>query len=168
VLIGGSFVTSKDEPADLDCVIVYANEKNILERRESLDISGKRVDIFFCAISQTEVAASFVKLFSQSKTGELVGCVIVHLREGSRTLWDVQSDVDEKTFEIVKRSYINRHFVERQPREKALVTIHGIRTQAEWNSEVSLIASINGWVVAPFQYGYVDVDVFMNRQNEMR
>jgi pimeloyl-ACP methyl ester carboxylesterase len=107
--------------------------------------------------------ASFVKLFSQSRTGQITGCVTVQLRKGSRTLWDVRQEPDENTFEIVKRAYVNRHVIERQPREKALVTIHGIRTQAEWNSEVTLIASVNGWAVAPFQYGYVDVDVFIDR-----
>ena len=163
VLFGGSFITDKKTPIDMDGVIVFENERDIPQRRESLEIGGTRVDIFFCATKQPEILASFVKLFSQNRFGQAAGCIVIHLRKKGKPLWNVLHESDESTFEIVKRAYVNRHVVERQPREKALITIHGIRSYAEWNAEISLIASVNGWAVAPFHYGYVDVDVFVNR-----
>lgn len=164
LLIGGSFITDKLFPNDLDCVVIYGSEKKIPEQRKSVVIDGAEVDIFFCAIDQKEILASFVKLFSYDKTGKNVGCIVVHLRSEAKLLWDVHHAPHENVFRRVKDDYVQSHIVNRQPREKVLVTIHGIRTQAEWNSEVSLIASMNGWVVAPFQYGFVDVDVFLDRK----
>lgn len=163
LLIGGSFVSSKPEPNDLDCVVVLERDSQIPEERKSIKLEGLTVDVFYCSAEQKEILASFVKLFSHSKDGSEAGFVIVHLRSEGALLWDPHRQPDERIFQAVRSTYGYRHFIERQPHQKTLVTIHGIRTQAEWNSEVSLIASLNGWVVAPFQYGYVDVDVFMNR-----
>jgi pimeloyl-ACP methyl ester carboxylesterase len=169
ILVGGSFVTAKPEPNDLDCVITYQKEEQIPDRRESLEISGRRVDVFFCSIEQTDVVASFQKLFTEEKKGQPVGLIAIPLREAGRVLWAIRNYPDEGTFEIIKRAYIRRHYTERQPRDRTLVTIHGIRTHADWNAEVTLIASVNGWAVAPFQYGYVDIDVFVNgsKRNEI-
>jgi pimeloyl-ACP methyl ester carboxylesterase len=163
LLVGGSFVASTKVPNDLDCVAIFRAEKDIPEGRQGVEIGGLRVDLFFCSIEQDEVLASFKKMFSRNRIGQAVGCVIVHLRSDGRLLWNPQREPGRDAYDAVTSVYINRQIIERPPREKALVTVHGIRTSAEWNSEVSLIASMNGWVVAPFQYGYVNVDVFVDR-----
>src|SRR5437879_12590990 len=49
---GGSFVTSKSNPADFDCIVVFATEDQIPDRTERFDIEGTNLDVFFCALDQ--------------------------------------------------------------------------------------------------------------------
>lgn len=56
----------------------------------------------------------------------------------------------------MRRVYFNRHIVDRNNSRKALITIYGIRTYADWNAEIAHIASSNGWIFAPFTYGYFE------------
>ena len=163
VLIGGSFVTSKAAPRDIDCVILFRSEGQIPPRIESLDISENTVDIYFASTDQPQLVASFLKLMSTSGFEERVGVVDVQVRRGGKLEWNITWEPDEGIFEVVRRMYIRRHYVDKTWRRKTLVTIHGIRTHADWNAEVTLNASANGWTVAPFHYGYVEATVFLNR-----
>ena len=164
ILVGGSFITDKSDPGDFDCVILFKTEKKIPARRDSLDISGKSIDIFFASEDQPEIVKSFMKMFSTSRFEERVGVVTIGLRQNGRLLWDVTWEPDDELYEIVRRAYIGRHFVDKNERNKVLVTLHGIRSNAEWNAEVTLIASANGWLVAPFHYGYVQPDIFLDKK----
>ena len=163
ILIGGSFVTRSETPQDLDCVIVFKSENQIPERSEQLEIEGTRLDIFFCSEDQPALLGSFVKLFTQDRRAREVGLVQINLwSQGFRPLWEVIQEPDEQTFEIIKRVYFNRHIVDLNGRQKAIITIHGIQSHGEWNAEVAHIASSNGWIIAPFVYGYVNADVIVN------
>src|ERR1700733_2480653 len=163
VLVGGSFVTDKPDPSDVDCVILFRNEKQIPARRESLDIGGKAIDIFFTSEDHPEIVKSFLKMFATNRFDEPVGVISIDLLREGQSLWDITWEPDEGTLEVVRRVYIDRHFVDKIDRGKLLVTIHGIRSHAEWNAEVTLIASANGWMVAPFHYGFVQPDVFLKK-----
>ncbi|SHG45123.1 DUF6932 family protein [Bradyrhizobium erythrophlei] len=168
VLVGGSFVTNKPEPRDIDCVILFKSASQIPPRIESLDISGNSVDIFFASSDQPQLVASFLKLMSTSRFEDRVGVVDVQIRRSEGLCWDITWEPDEDLYEVVRRAYIQRHYVEKTLRTKGLVTIHGIRTHAEWNAEVALNASANGWTVAPFHYGYVEATVFLNLAHACR
>ena len=164
ILVGGSFVSNQESPSDLDCVILFKHDRQIPQRIESLDIGGCSVDIFFASEDQHELKQSFLKLLTTSRYGTKTGVVDIRLIKDGSPLWDARWEPDDELYEIVKRAYIDRHFVDKMPRDKALVTIHGIRTHADWNAEVTLNASANGWMVAPFQYGYEDATVFLKKQ----
>lgn len=158
VLIGGSFVTNKPKPTDLDCVIIFEHENQIPDQTERLSIEGTSLDIFFCAVTQPRILGSFAQLFSRNRSGREIGTIHVKLRGADGHLfWQIIQEVDEDTLEIIKRVYFDRHIVDRNPRRKALITVHGIRTYAEWNSEVAHIASSNGWIFAPFTFGHFTV-----------
>ncbi|MFG1345483.1 hypothetical protein V5F59_11360 [Xanthobacter autotrophicus DSM 431] len=163
ILVGGSFISTKEVPSDLDCAIVFAKEEQIPDRAERVEISGVRLDMFFCAADQTGMLGSMVQLFANSRNNVKVGVIAIPLQETvGPELWS-GIDLDDTTgLEIIQRAYAFRHITDRNPGEKALVTIHGILTHAEWNSEIAHIASANGWVVAPFTYGYVDATVFLD------
>ncbi len=163
ILVGGSFITDKPDPGDFDCVIIFRVEGQIPAVRDGLDFDTKRVDIFFASKDQKDTIKSFYKLFSNTLSGESVGVIDILLRDSSRSYWEVDWEPDENTFEIVKRVYLGRRYVDTVRREKVLVTLHGIRSHAEWNAEVTLIASANGWIVAPFHYGFVQPTVFVDR-----
>jgi hypothetical protein len=159
ILVGGSFITAAKKPSDIDCVIIFADENQIPDRTERLDIEGTRLDIFFCAVDQPRILGSFVRLFSETRYKRKVGTIYIKLWDNAgRALWDIVQDVDDDTLEIIKRVYFNRHIVDRNNNHKALITVHGIRTYADWNAEVAHISSSNGWIFAPFTYGFFDVD----------
>lgn len=164
ILVGGSFVSSEVSPRDLDCVILFKHDRQIPQRIESLDIGGCSVDIFFASEDQHELRQSFLKLLTTSRFETKTGVVDIQLIKDGYSLWDTRWEPDDELYQIVKRAYIDRHFVDKMPRDKALVTIHGIRTHADWNAEITLNASANGWMVAPFQYGYESPSVFLKKQ----
>lgn len=169
IMVGGSFISTKAEPADLDCAIVFAQESQIPDRSERVEISGVRLDVFFCAADQRGMIGSMAKLFATSRNNVKVGLVTIPMQSSVLQDWG-GFDLDDTTgLEIIQRAYAFRHFTDRNPGRKALITIHGIRTHAEWNSEITHIASANGWIVAPFNYGYVEADVFSkkNRREEI-
>lgn len=163
ILVGGSFISTKEAPSDLDCAIVFAEEAQIPDRAERVEISGVRLDMFFCAADQQGMLGSMVKLFGNSRNNVKVGLIAIPLQDASGPeLWE-GIDLDDTTgLDIIQRAYAFRHFTDLNPGKKALITIHGIRTHAEWNSEITHIASANGWVVAPFTYGYVEATVFFD------
>lgn len=165
ILVGGSFISTKAEPSDLDCAVVFAEEKQIPDRAERVQISGVRLDMFFCAADQAGMVGSMIELFGNSRNNVKVGLIAIPLQEASGSqLWSGVDLNDTTGLEIIQRAYAFRHFTDLNPGKKALITVHGIRTHAEWNSEITHIASANGWVVAPFNYGYVEADVFLNEK----
>jgi hypothetical protein len=164
-----SFVTSTPNPRDLDCVIVFEAQIQIPDRSERLAIEGMSLDIFFCAEDQPAILSAFVTLFSETRFMKQAGIVEVPLfgRYG-RPLWQIVHQPDDNTLEIVKRIYFQRHIIDRNNSRKALITIHGIRSYGDWNSEVVHVASSNGWIVAPFTYGYVNMSVLANKKEKAR
>lgn len=162
ILVGGSFVSQVAAPNDLDCVIVFERENQIPERSEQLEIEGTKLDIFFCSEDQPDLLGAFVKLFGETRRERTTGIIQISLWEGGKPLWQVIQEPDENTLEIIKRVYFHRHIVDFNGRQKAVITIHGIESHGEWNAEVAHIVSSNGWIIAPFIYGYVDASVFLN------
>jgi hypothetical protein len=153
---GGSFVTSKSNPADFDCIVVFATEDQIPDRTERFDIEGTNLDVFFCALDQPNILSSFVGMFSTTREGKPSGVVKVLLRDHRGPTWEATQATDQQTLDLARTLYFNRHVVNRNDPRKALITVHGIRSHGEWNAEIAHIASSNGWIVAPFNYGYVD------------
>jgi pimeloyl-ACP methyl ester carboxylesterase len=155
ILTGGSFVNKNAEPRDLDCLIVFECENQIPERSEKFRIHGQNLDVFFCAEDQGGLLPAFVKLFTRNRSNREVGIVEIVVDPKRAIKSEAFLEPDPQIFEMVRLAYFNRHVVNLNARTKALITVHGIRTHAEWNAEVAHIASSNGWIVAPFVYGYV-------------
>ena len=164
VLVGGSFITTRNTPNDIDCVIVFSSEEQIPPRIESLEIGNIAMDIFFTSVEQEQVLLSFLKLFTTDRYGVKRGAINVELIANGNLNWDINTEPDDLTYNIVRKTYIRRHIVDKNPKSKTLVTIHGIRSYGEWNAELTLCASASGWLVAPFQYGYVDASVLLRRK----
>jgi hypothetical protein len=156
VLVGGSFVTAKEKPADFDCVVVFDKEAQIPDRTERFEIDGTSLDVFFCAEDQPNILSSFISMFSMTRNGRGCGTVKIQLRdEDHNPTWEALPQPDPQTLELVQTIYFQRHVVDRNNQRKALITIHGILSHGEWNAEIAHIASSSGWIVAPFTYGYV-------------
>jgi hypothetical protein len=163
VLIGGSFITSTDKPHDLDCLLLFPKAANIPERTERLSIEGVRLDVLFCGEDDAKLLSAFVHLFSRTRNERNVGTVSINLAENAQKLADMIGEPDEQTLEIVRRAYIGRHFVDLNGSAKAVVTVHGIKSHGEWSANVIQIASSNGWIVAPFFYGYQPINALRDK-----
>jgi len=162
VLIGGSYVTDKEDPHDLDVVIVLQKKEHIPSKPERLILDGRRTDIMFCSIDEPIIASSFVRLLSYARFGQEVGVVQISLNHPDKA-WETTHEPDDETFEVIKRAYFNRHLVDLNEVPGVLVTIHGIMSHADWNASLIPIANSQGWIVAPYIYGFTTPDILLNK-----
>jgi len=168
-VVGGSFVSEKERPADFDCIIVFEKESQIPDRSARFDIEGTNLDVFFCAADQPQILNSFITMFSLTRDNRECGIIQVTLRDKKqKAMWDASHVPDSETLELVKTIYFQRHVVNRNSRGKALITIHGIRSHGEWNAEIAHIASSCGWIIAPFTYGYVEATTVTKESERQR
>lgn len=164
VVFGGSFVTTTVNPSDVDCIIVFNEDNQIPDHIDRLALEGTKLDIFYASQDQPALLNATFRLLSETRKGRSVGVVSVSLQDASgRPLWHEVQPTDDETYEIIKRAYINRQVTERSP-SKVLITVHGIKTHADWNAEVCHLASSRGWIVAPFVYGKVGATVFSSEK----
>jgi hypothetical protein len=162
IFVGGSFVTNAEKPHDLDCLIVFPHEDSIPHKSELLTIESTQLDIQFCAQSDSKLLDTFLYLFTHTRWREPVGIVNVDLY-GSGKPWQIIFYPDGEDYEIIKRAYINRHYVDHYEPNGVLVSIHGLLSKASWNAEISPIASSQNWVFAPFLYDDVNTpDLLIN------
>lgn len=161
ILFGGSFVSAKPTPNDIDCVILFARADLIPTVPPKLRQEGGTIDVYFASADHPEIVASFRKLFSVTKSGQNIGTVEVELWDGAPS-FDNLPEPSPALLDLAIKFYGRRHLVQTPPRRKVLVPIHGISSHAEWYGEVSLLGSLNGWTVAPFLYGFQDPTIFLN------
>ncbi|ASR89160.1 DUF6932 family protein [Alcaligenes faecalis] len=161
VFVGGSFVTSKDEPDDIDIVIAFRSRDHIPTKSERLVLAGKRTDIMFCSEDEPKILDAFLHLLAHGRFGETPGIVQVNILHAGEP-WKIQHAPDEDTYEVVKRAYFNRQLIDLNQPAGLLVTVHGLRSHAAWNGHIVPIASSQGWVVAPYNYGFQNPDILFN------
>lgn len=169
ILVGGSFVSKKDHPQDLDCLVIFEKEGRIPDRTERLSLEGTKLDIFFCSEDQPETFGAFLEMFRRSRYGQEVGIIEIQLRDSAaKPLWEVSFQPDDRIIDLAKRLYFNRHIADRNNIGRALITVHGIKSQGDWNAEVAHIASSSGWIVAPYVYGKVGVSALLRPSQQRR
>ncbi len=164
IFIGGSFITGKEEPSDFDVVIVFGKSEHIPRQTERILIDGNKVDIMFCSEDKPDIVHSFIRLFTSDMYDRELGLVQVNINNNISE-WEIHDDIEseyDETYEIVKRMYTHRKIVNLNEPEGILVTIHGLLSHGDWNNNLMPIASSQGWIVAPFYYGYTLPDILMN------
>ena len=161
LFVGGSFITKEKEPSDFDVVIVFSKREHIPTKGERLLIEGKKADIMFCSEDEPNIVDAFVHLFSHGRFDQELGIIQVDLC-GVGADWQVRHMPDEEELNIVKRVYFNRGLVDLDQPEGILVTVHGLLTNAAWNSDVMPIFSSQGWIVAPFSYGFQTPEILLS------
>lgn len=150
VFFGGSFITNVSKPNDIDSLIVFSKDEHIPSRTDSLLVGGVQLDIMFASLENQKIVDSYIHLFSNSRVGEEVGVIQIDLYKENKK-WVIKHPGYEE-YEIVKRAYLNRHFIDLNKPKGVLVTVHGLLSSAEWNKEIAPIASSEGWIIAPYIY----------------
>lgn len=153
LFFGGSFISRSLEPNDIDCLMVFEKDEFIPSRTERLALNGVRVDIQFCSMEHRDQIDSYVYLFSHTRYGQEVGIVQIEISENSKS-WEINYTPDDNTYNIIKRNYTDRSFINCYEPNGILVTIHGLYSTGRWNSIIAPIASSQGWIFAPYEYYY--------------
>lgn len=164
IFIGGSFVTANERPRDLDCVIVFENDKDMPNNRDKVDIKGLKIDVLFASKENPKVVDITLKLFSSCRYGgDDVGLVQIDLYKKNQN-WEIKHYPSDEEFEIVKRMYNDRSLIDLKEKRGVLVTIHGLYSAAEWNRELAPIASSQDWIFAPYTYDNNNVKLLVSQK----
>lgn len=80
VIIGGSFITNKPDPNDLDCILIVPNEECCnFQTNELLDMDGCELDIIIINESRKDTIYAFLNMLSKDRYSLDVGMVEVIL-----------------------------------------------------------------------------------------
>lgn len=165
ILFGGSFVTNRPQPNDVDCVILYSRAGLIPTVPPALAHGGVIVDLYFASADNPDIVSSFRKLFSTAKNGDDIGTIEVEV--GNTLSFDNFPEPDPELLTFATHFYGQRHSIHTSQSKKVLVPVHGLMSHAEWYADVSLLGSLNGWTVAPFLYGFQDPSIFLKRTKRL-
>lgn len=167
IVVGGSFVSHKEAPTDMDIAIFFATSSQIPQGRERYDINGVMLDVQLLAEDQPSIADAYLELLSTTRFGVKHGLVQIKLHSAVQTHYSPNHP--SKDLEIVKVAYLGRRWSKQEATKGILIPIHGIRTHAEeWLPRLCLSASTSGWAVAPYVYGYREVSVLRNEAEKVK
>lgn len=167
LFIGGSFVSSTAEPNDIDCLIIFPDDSSIPHRTELLTILSTKIDIQFCSQQHPELIDNFIYLFEHSRQMHEVGVIQVDLYS-TKEKWKVRYHPTDPDYEIVKRAYINRHFVDHHEATGVLVTIHGLSSSGTWNSQIAPVASSQNCIFAPFVFKNSNIKLLFSKRERKK
>jgi len=155
LFIGGSFITSKENPRDLDCVMVFKSDRLIPGNTEKVAVNELTFDILYASLESQNLIDSYLKLFTTGRQGiQNIGIIQVDLYD-KKSLWTIKHNPTEEEFEIIKRAY-NDRVVDVNSKNGLLISIHGLLSRSEWMKEIAPIASSQGWIYAPYVYDIND------------
>lgn len=152
IFVGGSFITSKAEPHDFDCVIVFNRESDIPGFIDTSVIGSIEFDILYASEDNPKIIDSYLDLFQTEKNGQPGKPVVEVLLDRRIEEWKIKYQPDPEEAEIIKKAYTQRTVLERRKARGLLITIHGVNTKAFWNSKFAPLACSQGWIFAPFIY----------------
>lgn len=168
IFVGGSFISLNENPSDIDCVMVFNEDRYIPSKTEHVSIAGLKLDILYASLESRNLIDSYLKLFSTSKYGtDDIGIIQVDLYDKNQT-WEIRHQPDDESFEIIKRVYNDRSLIDLNEKEGVIVSIHGLLSRAEWNKEIAPIASSQGWIVAPYIYDTNKPDILFNNSKRKK
>jgi hypothetical protein len=152
VVVGGSFVSEKNDPSDIDLLVLFKRARDVRKCQESLLFMEVKLDIQFLAEDQPEILDAFLYMLATGKAGDRRGVVQIELGVRKEGL-EIPS-VAPIFYEEVLDLYVGRFLQVPIHRNKGvIVPIHGVNTHAGWLPYFSLVAGSSGWGIAPFVYG---------------
>lgn len=152
LIVGGSFVTETEIPHDLDCMMVFVDERHIPTFVDCAQMDNIEYDILYSSEQMPKSIDTYIKLMSTNDYGFIDrGVVEVRLQDITQP-WVVKYAPNPEDMEIISRVYCERNIIERNKRRGILVVIHGLMTKAEWLSNLIPAVNSQGWIAAPYIY----------------
>lgn len=152
IFFGGSFITLKEIPHDIDCVIVFNKEIDIPNFLDTAIVGDVEFDILYASEDNPNIIDSFLYLFQTHRNGVRGKPIVEVLLDERINEWEIRHFPNDNEAEIIKKVYCQRTVLERRKARGLLFTIHGVNTKAFWNSKFAPLASSQGWIFAPFIY----------------
>lgn len=164
IIVAGSFITDKEEPNDLDCIVIFKNDKCIpMKTDEVLIVEDCQLDVMFASETNKDFIYSLINMFSKDKFDLSVGMVEIILdKESDKSTWDDYEEYNsvEKLLEA-RQAYIFRSVIRGTPKKKLLVTICNFDEYYIWNNDITPMVSSSGWTFAPFLYNTKDIEKYI-------
>lgn len=157
IIIGGSFVTNKERPKDLDCIVIVPNANcQNLQTNELLVMNDCELDVLILDENRKETVYAFLNMFGKDRYNLDVGMVEILLDEelDSSTWDDYAKFYSFESLLEAREAYIHRHVVRGVEEKKVLVTICNLEEFWHWNYEIAPAVSASGWIFAPFVYHF--------------
>lgn len=156
IIFGGSFITNKEYPDDIDCIVILPNYRCIPLKNEIVIVSDCKLDVVYAVEDNKKMIHNLMNMFAKNRLELDVGLIEVNLEEGFESSWsDFLYDENLTVLLKEREAYIYRHYIVGDKKKGVLVTIHGLNTDAKWNFDLAPIVSANNWIFAPFNYGNV-------------
>jgi len=167
IFFTGSFVTDKEIPSDLDCIVVFKSDKSIPNKESSFIVDHGQIDVAYCSIENDAVLKNLLKLYSIDKYDIEVGIVHVELDLEYEYSWPYY-DNDEDELMLYREAYHHRHVSKSKQKNGLIIALHGIRCKGEWLLKLAPVASANNWIYAPFFYGYKYPNILVSNPEKMK
>ena len=165
IVVGGSFISRKKCPSDMDIVILFAQSDQIPKSNERYDVNGVMLDVQLLAEDQQSIVAAYLELLATTRSQVPHGLVQIKFHSTVQTLHRPRDSSPD--FDIVKVAYLGRRWSQELKPKGVVVPIHGIRTHAEsWLPHLCLSASTSGWAIAPYIYGYREVSILASEKEK--
>lgn len=162
IIVGGSFVSQKKRPSDMDIVILFARSDQIPKSSERYDANGVTLDVQLLAEEHASIVDAYLELLATTRSEVPHGLVQIKLHSTVQTIYPPEKSSPD--LEIVKVAYIGRRWSQQLMPKGVIVPIHGIRTHAEgWLPHLCLSATASGWAIAPYVYGYREASILTSQ-----
>lgn len=152
LIIGGSFITNKATPTDLDVLVLFPSKHDIKTPTLAVGPTDGSVDMQCLSEDEPELLQAYMQLIGADRRYIGRGLVQIKLHQRVKSL--VREENSSSMLPAATLSYIHRHKFQRTTNERLVVPIHGIRSDAGWIPKFTFLASTSNWAVAPFVYGY--------------
>lgn len=157
ILFGGLLTTSQYSPNGINAIIVFNQVIDVPSMQGKLVVDNTAIDVYYATLDERRTLDTLNKFISTMPNGQRIGIVKVglskHALPTSQTL--------------VTKEQPNPLINLFQPRG-ILVTVHGLLSKAEWNTEIAPIASSQGWIFAPYVYRSNCVDLLIRKKKRKR
>lgn len=152
LVIGGSFITKEPDPNDIDVLVLFSKGATIL--LPSKDIVGPHaiIDAQILSEDEPELLQAYIQLLGTDRRG--IGRGVVQIKLHPNVADVEKKQVDLNLLLATKISYGFRSRMRKPSDQKLVIPIHGIRSNADWVPRFTLMASLAGWSIAPFVYGF--------------
>ena len=132
ILVGGSFVTKKENPNDIDLVLVFPSYDLVPGFNQSVLVADIELDILVCSSQDEKTVTAFANLLAFDKSENKRGLAKVKVNVDDQKKIKIYQ-IDGNEYEFVKKAYSDKKLVSRANKKGVLVTIHGILSHGTWN-----------------------------------
>ena len=152
IIIGGSFITQKPSPADIDVLVVFPLKSDISAPKEAIGNEHAIVDIQCLSEDEPELLQAYIQLIGADR--RYIGRGLVQVKLHPKVATYKKEAQQSKMLPAAIVSYTHHHTTARSDKSRLVIPIYGIRSDADWIPKFTFLASSGGWAVAPFVYGF--------------